>query len=261
VDLGSGRPLTRGMQALLEARLEATVLHDLLVTGERVGGAAAVARGLAHAAFPERDLLPSALARAASLAGRDAATLGTLKRGLCAEALAALATPAPPGRAGTGSIQGRAGAGADAGEDEGVTASDLRREIVEQHRALRERFDAIDQLAADFLAGDESVGGDLRERGLALYEVFAAHLRFEDEQLKPALEAAGAEGRRRAERLTHEHRDQRELLEFLSRRLGRDAAPSQLVARELANFVEYLRRDMAHEEGALLDAAAPGAPH
>lgn len=140
-----------------------------------------------------------------------------------------------------------------------MTPGQVREEILKQHRGLRERLDEIERLSAVYREGDERTGRELRDCGLALYEVFASHLQFEDARLKPALEASGSEGAQRARRLEHEHRDQRELLQFLSERMRRSPVPSHLVARELANFVEYLRSDMAHEEEAMLDEKLLGA--
>lgn len=118
VDLRSGRPLTPGMQALLAARLELPVLHELLATGARVGGESAVAKGLVHGTRAEEELLDAAVETATRLAGPDPAALATLKRSLYAGALEALeglergVRPADPsgGGAAAGS-RGPAGAG------------------------------------------------------------------------------------------------------------------------------------------------------
>jgi hypothetical protein len=93
---------------------------------------------------------------------------------------------------------------------------------------------------------------------MALYETFSAHLLHEESALEPALRLRGEEGARLAERLAHEHR---ELLQYLTSRLRESPYPTLLVAREVRNFAEYLRNDMAHEESTLLSAAAlPEAP-
>jgi enoyl-CoA hydratase/carnithine racemase len=88
VDLGF--PLAPGLVALLRARLPRTVLHEAVVTGRRYGGPEAVAAGIAEAAVPEAEVVPSAVERAAGLAGKDRATLAALKRGIYAETLAVL---------------------------------------------------------------------------------------------------------------------------------------------------------------------------
>ncbi len=94
VDLATGKPMTRGMLALLDARLEGAVAHELLATGRRLGAGEALARRAVDAAAPPAELLPRALALAAEHAGKDRATLAALKRGRLAGAIAALGASA-----------------------------------------------------------------------------------------------------------------------------------------------------------------------
>lgn len=83
-------PLQPGMMALLREKLGPTVLRDTLLTGARLGGQAAQHLGIVDDAVAEAEVLPRALDRAASLAGKDRATLGALKRGLYGDALRVL---------------------------------------------------------------------------------------------------------------------------------------------------------------------------
>ena len=129
----------------------------------------------------------------------------------------------------------------------------VRSRVLDDHARLRWRLDEIESLAQRFEAGDAEGDPTLRKRGLALYESFAEHLDLEDRLLAPALRAAGAP--ERALRLAHEHREQRELLGYLLGRLKKQGQPTTLVARELRNFVEYVRFDMTHEEETMLTAA------
>ncbi len=84
-------PLQPGMTALIRARLPAQTAHEAIVTGRRYGAADALASGIADRAVAESDVLPSAIATAQALAGKDAATLAALKQGLYAETLRTLA--------------------------------------------------------------------------------------------------------------------------------------------------------------------------
>ncbi len=136
-------------------------------------------------------------------------------------------------------------------------AAEVRDHVLAQHAELRKRLDEICALANRFESGDASVGANLRQRGLALYERFAEHLDFEEAQLEPLLRAREV-GRRHADHLLREHQEQRELLQYLLGRLSRQPLPTLLVARELRNFAEYVRLDMAHEEKTLLDEALLG---
>lgn len=139
-----------------------------------------------------------------------------------------------------------------------MAPAEVRQCILEEHRKLRARLAAIAPLADRFEGGDAEVGPSLRDAALALYEALAAHLLLEERTLEPALRRGTAEGMRLAERLAHEHREQRELLAYLVNRLQQHQAPTLLVAREVRHFVEYLHLDMAYEEETLLAAAALG---
>jgi iron-sulfur cluster repair protein YtfE (RIC family) len=139
--------------------------------------------------------------------------------------------------------------------------AEVRERIRTDHERLREALDALAWLAERFEAGDRDAGPELRDAALALYEHFAAHLSLEETLLEPALRGQGSEGCRLADRLAHEHHEQRELLGYLVGRLRSNLTPTRLVAREVRHFVEYVRLDMAHEESTLLTPAVlPGMP-
>lgn len=139
--------------------------------------------------------------------------------------------------------------------------SDIRREILAQHLELRNLLPEVEALAGRFeraAEDDRETGLALRETALALYEKFGAHLDREQELLEPELQRAGAHGERLARRLAHEHREQRELLEYLLRRLRQHPYPTLLVARQLVDFAGFLRVEMDHEEQTLLSPALLG---
>ena len=73
-------PFTPGMAALIQARLTPAVAHEAMTTGRRYGGEDAVALGIAGGAFGEDEIGPAALELARSRAGKDAATLGAIKK-------------------------------------------------------------------------------------------------------------------------------------------------------------------------------------
>jgi hemerythrin-like domain-containing protein len=141
-----------------------------------------------------------------------------------------------------------------------VRAADIRRSILEEHEQLRRLLGELEPVLEAFEAEESGVGRMLRERGLELYERLARHLDSEQDLVTPALRASGPDGQRRADRLAHEHREQRELLRYLMSRLEPDDPPTLLVARELRNFIAYLRMDMAHEEETMLTDAVLGDP-
>jgi enoyl-CoA hydratase/carnithine racemase len=83
-------PFTPGMNALITARLPARSAHEAMTTGRRYGGSDALLAGIVEAAVAEAEVLPTALARAAELVGKDPETLRTIKQRLYAGPLALL---------------------------------------------------------------------------------------------------------------------------------------------------------------------------
>ncbi len=92
VDLGL--PFTPGMTALLKARLSPATAHEAMVTGRRYGAPEALAAGIVEAVAPSAQVLETAVARAAALAAKPRATVAAIKRGLYADAVAALSAGA-----------------------------------------------------------------------------------------------------------------------------------------------------------------------
>jgi enoyl-CoA hydratase/carnithine racemase len=103
IDLGMA--ISPASVALVQAKVPAATAEDLLLVGRRYGGADAVAAGIARATASEEGLRAAAVELAASMAGKDPATLGTMKRRMFAGVAALLAeegapglSPAPPSR-------------------------------------------------------------------------------------------------------------------------------------------------------------------
>jgi Delta3-Delta2-enoyl-CoA isomerase len=88
-------PFTPPMAALIQARLSKATAHEAMTTGRRYGGTDAAAAGIVDVAVGEERVLAEAVERAAALAGKDPATLGAIKVGMYAEALALLRDETP----------------------------------------------------------------------------------------------------------------------------------------------------------------------
>jgi hemerythrin-like domain-containing protein len=130
--------------------------------------------------------------------------------------------------------------------------SQIRERILGEHDTLREMVSGLAELANRFDPERDDAAAELRKAGFECLETFAAHLDTEDGLLIPVLATIPEEGPVLAERLRREHHEQRELLEFLVRRLEDNQRPTSLVVNELHNFAEYLRLDMSHEEATIL---------
>jgi hypothetical protein len=90
------------------------------------------------------------------------------------------------------------------------TAESVRRLMVDEHEELRPLLDELEALAERFEEGGEAAGRILRQRASELYQRFAWHLDGEERHLSPRLRAAGGPGKRLADQLDAEHREQRE---------------------------------------------------
>ena len=88
VDIGI--PFTPGMTALLRTRLSPATANEAMVFGRRYGGHDAVTAGLVDEVASEERVVAAAIERAGPLAGKPRATVQAIKRGLYADALAAL---------------------------------------------------------------------------------------------------------------------------------------------------------------------------
>jgi enoyl-CoA hydratase/carnithine racemase len=85
-----GIPFTRGMSALIQARLTPQTAHEAMTTARRYGGEDARAAAVVDHAVDEESVRTTAVELAASLAGKAGDTLGTIKARMYAPALTAL---------------------------------------------------------------------------------------------------------------------------------------------------------------------------
>ena len=85
-----GMPFTRGMSALIQARLAPQTAHEAMTTARRYGGQEALAATIVDRAVDEASVRTTAVELAASLAGKAGDTLGTIKARMYAPVLATL---------------------------------------------------------------------------------------------------------------------------------------------------------------------------
>jgi Delta3-Delta2-enoyl-CoA isomerase len=88
-------PFTRGMSALIQARLTPRTALEAMTTGRRYGGTDALAAGIVDAIAHEDDVLSSALDMARPLTAKAGPTLGTIKSRMFAAALEPLRETGP----------------------------------------------------------------------------------------------------------------------------------------------------------------------
>jgi Delta3-Delta2-enoyl-CoA isomerase len=83
-------PFTRGMSALIQARLTPQTAHEAMITARRYGGSDAVAAGIVDRAVDEDAVRRTAVELAESQTGKAGPILGTIKTRMYASVLDAL---------------------------------------------------------------------------------------------------------------------------------------------------------------------------
>ena len=130
--------------------------------------------------------------------------------------------------------------------------SEVRSRVLSDHERLRRDLDRLGDLAGVIRNGHVALA-TLRADTEVLLARLEAHMHWEESYLLPTLREADAWGVERAEQLTRDHREQRELLDYLTRSLRDRAKPAALVEREVRHLIGLLRDDMREEEAELLD--------
>jgi enoyl-CoA hydratase/carnithine racemase len=82
-----GIPFTRGMSALIQARLTHPTAHEAMTTGRRYGGSDALAASIVDRAVDEEAVRGTAVELAGAQAGKAGATLATIKTRMYAPVL------------------------------------------------------------------------------------------------------------------------------------------------------------------------------
>jgi len=130
--------------------------------------------------------------------------------------------------------------------------SEVRARVLEDHDGLRGQLERLEALAEGTGRGERE-GEGMRRDARALLERLLIHMQWEERFLLPALREADAWGEERAERLLSDHREQRQLLDFILSRLRDAARPEPLVVTDVVHLIAFLREDMVEEERDLLD--------
>jgi enoyl-CoA hydratase/carnithine racemase len=91
-----GIPFTRGMSALIQARLTPQTAHEAMTTARRYGGADALTAAIVDRAIGEDAVRSTAVEIAAAQAGKAGATLATIKARMYAPLLGLLRDGADP---------------------------------------------------------------------------------------------------------------------------------------------------------------------
>lgn len=86
-------PFTPGMSALIRAKLDVPAAREAMLTARRYGGPEALAARIVDSTEAEKRVLPTAVERAQTLAGKGRFVVSAIKREMYADAVEALARP------------------------------------------------------------------------------------------------------------------------------------------------------------------------
>ena len=127
--------------------------------------------------------------------------------------------------------------------------SEIRRRVLEQHKAIRDRVADLEASAYRVAAG-ESPASPLRRDLERILSLLGTHMNFEDSVLPELLQRSDAWGEERLARYRQDHSQQRGMIRDLLDAVGaRDRVEVALLA---LGFVALLRRDMEFEERVFL---------
>lgn len=93
-EVNIGIPFTPGMNSLITSRMPLTTSHQVMVTGQRVGGEEAKELGIVHSAVAENEVVPTAVQLGIELGGKDRNTLATIKERMYDETIRLLSNSA-----------------------------------------------------------------------------------------------------------------------------------------------------------------------
>ncbi len=127
-----------------------------------------------------------------------------------------------------------------------LTASQVRKLILDEHSVLRDEMADIGTLLEDIAAKRRETAERLRHRLASFYDAFLKHISHEDSLLRPVLANIDAWGAVRVEKMDDEHREQRASIAAL---VGLD--PNRDFEGYLSRvqaFVAAVAADMATEE-------------
>jgi hypothetical protein len=130
-----------------------------------------------------------------------------------------------------------------------VQPSEIRRRVLEQHKTIRERVAALEELALAVGSGRADYG-DLPGAFEGVLSLLGTHMRFEDGVLPTLLFDADAWGESRVARFHADHLQQQKIIQNL---LDVVAQRGDLERALLAlGFCSLLRKDMDYEERVFL---------
>jgi len=139
-----------------------------------------------------------------------------------------------------------------------MTTDEIRTRFLDDHARLRGKGSVLQSLALGVLRGDLDLAPALRLKGRDLQRHLIRHMRWEEEALLPLL--ARIKGSATADDLFEDHERQRSrLADSLIATQDSSGHYAEEMARHLLELVDWIEKDMQHEEAHVLAAIADDA--
>lgn len=131
--------------------------------------------------------------------------------------------------------------------EEALLPSEIREKVLAQHREIEEMLADLQTGASDSEQNPETWVEQVKRCAYALRGVLELHMKFEEEQLVPAIQEADGFGPERARHILSEHEQQRKQLDAIVESILAAVSKEQLV-KGIEELATMLRSDMRQEE-------------
>lgn len=130
--------------------------------------------------------------------------------------------------------------------EESLLPSEVREKVLAQHREIEEMLAGLESGVSDSGDADASME-QVKRCAYALRGILELHMKFEEEQLVPAVQEADGFGPERARHILSEHEEQRQALDEIVESILSAGSKDQLVDG-VEKLAVMLRQDMRQEE-------------
>ena len=131
--------------------------------------------------------------------------------------------------------------------EDSLLPSEVRDKVLAQHREIEEMLAGLKSGLSEDQKSSETWVDKVKQCAYALRGVLELHMRFEEEQLVPAIREADGFGPERARHILSEHEEQRKLLDEIVDSIVAADCDEKLV-EGVERLATMLRDDMQHEE-------------
>lgn len=131
--------------------------------------------------------------------------------------------------------------------EESLLPSEVREKVLAQHREIEEMLAELQAGLSESQQSPQTWAEQAKRCAYALRGVLELHMKFEEEQLVPAIQEADGFGPERARHILSEHEEQREALDAIVESIL-SAGSNERLVKGIEELATMLRSDMQQEE-------------